>query len=95
MNHTIKAPVFPESITEGTIATWHIGVGDQCARDQLLVDIETDKIVLEIVAPADGVLQSIAKEAGSTVASEEAIGVFVEQAISTDAAYPHNRYPSS
>ena len=50
----IKAPTFPESITEGTIAVWHKAAGEPIKRDDLLVDIETDKVVLEVVAPADG-----------------------------------------
>ena len=50
----IKAPTFPESVQEGTLATWHKHVGDSVTRDELLVDIETDKVVLEVVAPANG-----------------------------------------
>ena len=52
----IKAPTFPESVQEGSLATWHKKVGDTVARDELLVDIETDKVVLEVVAPVAGVL---------------------------------------
>ena len=50
----IKAPQFPESIADGEIAAWHVSVGESVRRDQVLVDIETDKVVLEGVAPADG-----------------------------------------
>ena len=50
----IKAPVFPESINDGEVATWHVEPGERVSRDQVLVDIETDKVVLEVVAPADG-----------------------------------------
>lgn len=57
----IKAPTFPESVQDGTIATWHKEVGDTVSRDDLLVEIETDKVVLEVVAPADGVLSEIVK----------------------------------
>ena len=46
----IKAPTFPESVQEGTLATWHKNVGDSVTRDELIVDIETDKVVLEVVA---------------------------------------------
>src|SRR5690625_6177812 len=52
----IKAPTFPESIQDGTIATWHKKAGDTVSRDELLVDIETDKVVLEVVSPTDGTL---------------------------------------
>ena len=72
----IKAPTFPESITEGTVAVWHKRPGEAVARDDLLVDIETDKVVLEIVAPADGVLQSILKDEGEVVDSDEVIAQF-------------------
>jgi 2-oxoglutarate dehydrogenase E2 component (dihydrolipoamide succinyltransferase) len=72
----IKAPVFPESVAEGTVATWHKQPGQACARDELIVDIETDKVVLEIVAPADGVIEEILKNDGDTVESGEVIGRF-------------------
>ena len=57
----IKAPTFPESVQEGTIATWHKQVGDTVARDDLLVDIETDKVVLEVVAPSAGAIIELLK----------------------------------
>ena len=72
----IKAPVFPESISEGTVAVWHKRPGDQVARDDLLVDIETDKVVLEVVAPANGALTEILKDEGEIVESEEVIARF-------------------
>lgn len=72
----IKAPVFPESIADGTVATWHKQPGEACQRDELLVDIETDKVVLEIVAPADGVLETVLKAEGDTILSEEVIASF-------------------
>lgn len=80
MSTEIKAPVFPESVAEGTVATWHKKPGEACARDELIVDIETDKVVLEVVAPADGVIEEILKEEGDTVASGEVIGKFKEGA---------------
>ena len=76
MSTEIKAPVFPESVADGEIATWHKQAGDTVLRDELLVDIETDKVVLEVVAPADGVLSEILKEAGDIVLSGELIGQF-------------------
>lgn len=76
MSIEIKAPPFPESVADGTIATWHRKVGEACQRDDLLVDIETDKVVLEVVAPADGVLTSIIKGEGDVVLSEELLAEF-------------------
>ena len=76
MSIEIKAPVFPESVADGTIATWHKKVGEQVSRDEVICDIETDKVVLEVVAPADGVLSSIAKNEGDTVLSAEVIAQF-------------------
>ena len=76
----IKAPTFPESVADGTIATWHKQPGEQVSRDELIVDIETDKVVLEVVAPNDGVIEKIVKGEGDTVLSGEVIGVFAEGA---------------
>ncbi|MGO0307749.1 2-oxoglutarate dehydrogenase complex dihydrolipoyllysine-residue succinyltransferase [Endozoicomonas acroporae] len=76
----IKAPTFPESVADGTVATWHKQPGEQCHRDELLVDIETDKVVLEVVAPADGVLSEIIKPEGEVVLSSEVVGIFQEGA---------------
>ncbi|MFL1485026.1 2-oxoglutarate dehydrogenase complex dihydrolipoyllysine-residue succinyltransferase [Marinobacter sp. LN3S78] len=76
MSTEIKAPVFPESVAEGTVATWHKKPGEACERDELIVDIETDKVVLEVVAPADGVIEEIVKDEGDTVESGEVIGKF-------------------
>ena len=72
----IKAPQFPESIADGEVATWHLSVGESARRDQILVDIETDKVVLEVVAPADGTLTAIHKAEGDTVLTEEVLGEF-------------------
>ena len=80
MSTEIKAPVFPESVAEGTVATWHKKPGEACARDELIVDIETDKVVLEVVAPADGVIEKILKDEGETVESGEVVGHFKEGA---------------
>ncbi|MBN4053333.1 2-oxoglutarate dehydrogenase complex dihydrolipoyllysine-residue succinyltransferase [Haliea sp. AH-315-K21] len=72
----IKAPTLPESVPDGTIATWYKQEGDAVARDELLVDIETDKVLLEVVAPANGVLQSINKAEGDTIVSNELLALF-------------------
>lgn len=79
----IKAPVFPESVQDGTIVEWHVAEGDQVARDQLLAEIETDKVVLEVVAPDDGVIVSITKGVDSTVLSAEIIATFEAGATAT------------
>ncbi|EWH12304.1 2-oxoglutarate dehydrogenase, E2 subunit, dihydrolipoamide succinyltransferase [Catenovulum agarivorans DS-2] len=70
----IKVPVLPESVADATIATWHAQPGDAVKRDQNLVDIETDKVVLEVVAPEDGVLSEILEQEGATVLGEQVIG---------------------
>jgi 2-oxoglutarate dehydrogenase E2 component (dihydrolipoamide succinyltransferase) len=71
MSIEIKAPTFPESVQEGTVAAWHKQAGDAVERDELLVDIETDKVVLEVVAPNDGVLKEVLKQEGDVVQSNE------------------------
>ncbi len=76
MSIDIKAPTFPESVADGTVATWHKQPGEACSADELIVDIETDKVVLEVVAPADGVIKEIVKGEGDTVLSEEVIALF-------------------
>ncbi len=73
MTIEIKAPTLPESVPDGTIATWHKKAGDAVKRDELLVDIETDKVVIEVVSPADGILQKILKNTGDTIVSNELI----------------------
>ncbi|MBT6207583.1 MAG: 2-oxoglutarate dehydrogenase complex dihydrolipoyllysine-residue succinyltransferase [Francisellaceae bacterium] len=80
MSIDIKVPVLPESVQDATIAAWHKQAGHFVARDENLVDIETDKVVLEVVAPADGVLETITRGEGETVIAEEVIGVFKEGA---------------
>lgn len=72
----IKAPVFPESVADGTIVEWHVSEGDQVNRDDILAEIETDKVVLEVVAPDDGVVTKIVKQVDDTVLSDEVIGEF-------------------
>jgi 2-oxoglutarate dehydrogenase E2 component (dihydrolipoamide succinyltransferase) len=69
----IKAPTFPESVQEGTLATWHKNVGDRVTRDELIVDIETDKVVLEVVAPATGTITEVLKAEDDIVLSNEVI----------------------
>ena len=70
----IKAPAFPESVADGTVATWHKKPGEAVKRDELIVDIETDKVVMEVLAEADGVVGEIIKGEGETVLSGEVLG---------------------
>ena len=81
MSIEVKVPVLPESVSDATIATWHKKPGDAVKRDENLVDLETDKVVLEVPAPADGVLKEIRHDAGDTVNSEDVIGVLEEGAV--------------
>lgn len=86
MSIEIKAPTFPESVADGTVATWHKKPGEAVKRDELIVDIETDKVVLEVVAPADGSIAEIVKGEGETVLSNEVIARFVEGAVAAQPA---------
>ena len=85
MSIEVKTPTFAESISEGTVAVWHKQVGDPVKRDDVLVDIETDKVVIEIFAPADGVLIEILKEEGEVVESEDPLAL-LEEGVVADVA---------
>ncbi|MFJ3077478.1 2-oxoglutarate dehydrogenase complex dihydrolipoyllysine-residue succinyltransferase [Pseudomonas sp. NPDC087029] len=93
----IKAPTFPESVADGTVATWHKKPGEAVKRDELIVDIETDKVVLEVLATADGVLGDIVKGEGETVLSDEVLGSIVEggAAAAAPAAAPAAAAPAA
>jgi 2-oxoglutarate dehydrogenase E2 component (dihydrolipoamide succinyltransferase) len=80
MSIEVKVPVLPESVSDATIATWHKQPGDAVKRDENLVDLETDKVVLEVPAPADGVLKEIRHQAGDTVNSQDVIAILEEGA---------------
>ncbi len=77
----IKVPVLPESVTEGTLGEWHKQVGDMVKQDDIIVDLETDKVVLEIVATASGVLTSIDIEEGTTVTNNQILGKIDTEAV--------------
>jgi len=79
----IKAPTYPESVQEGTLATWYKHAGDSVSRDELIVDIETDKVVLEVVAPASGILAEVFKAEGDIVLSNELLARIEEGAAET------------
>jgi 2-oxoglutarate dehydrogenase E2 component (dihydrolipoamide succinyltransferase) len=80
MTTEVKVPQLPESVREATLVDWHKQVGDAVKRDENLVDLETDKVVLEVPAPADGVLKEIKQEDGATVGSDDLIAVLEEGA---------------
>ncbi|WDC61633.1 2-oxoglutarate dehydrogenase complex dihydrolipoyllysine-residue succinyltransferase [Pseudomonas aeruginosa] len=82
----IKAPTFPESVADGTVATWHKKPGEAVKRDELIVDIETDKVVIEVLAEADGVLAEIIKNEGDTVLSNGLLGKLNEGGAAAPAA---------
>lgn len=85
MTTEIKVPVLPESVADATVATWHVQVGEKFSRDQVLVDIETDKVVLEVPATCDGVLTDISQVEGATVLGDQVIGIYSEGASAASA----------
>jgi len=88
MSIEVKVPVLPESVAEATLVNWHKKVGDAVSRDENLVDVETDKVVLELPAPAAGVLTEIRKPDGATVVAQEVIAVIDPAAPGAAAAPP-------
>jgi 2-oxoglutarate dehydrogenase E2 component (dihydrolipoamide succinyltransferase) len=84
----IKVPVLPESVADATIATWHVKTGEAISRDQVLVDIETDKVVLEVRAQSDGVMGEILHAEGATVLASQVIGHEVSGAAAAAAPAP-------
>tara|TARA_B100000963_G_scaffold322677_1_gene306901 strand:+ start:3131 stop:4342 length:1212 start_codon:yes stop_codon:yes gene_type:complete len=78
MSIEIKAPTFPESVADGTIANWLKKEGENVNQDEVIAEIETDKVVLEVLAQSDGVISKILKSEGETVSSSEIIGEFEE-----------------
>src|SRR5271167_4464070 len=83
----VKVPVLPESVAEATLVNWHKKVGDAVSRDENLVDVETDKVVLELPAPMAGTLTEIRKPDGATVVAQEVIAV-IDPAAQAAAAPP-------
>ncbi len=91
MSIEVKVPVLPESVSDATIASWHRQPGESISRDENLVDLETDKVILEVPAPVSGVLKEIIKDTGATVTSNELLAIIeegevVDTAASDDAA---------
>src|SRR5512134_1795206 len=81
MRVEVKVPQLPESVAEATLVSWHKKPGEPVRRDENLIDIETDKVVLELPSPSDGVLVEVVKADGSIVRADEVIAV-----LDTDAA---------
>lgn len=78
MSIEVKVPVLPESVADATVAAWHKKVGDKVTRDENLLDLETDKVVLEVPAPADGILAEIKFQEGDTVQSGQLLAKIKE-----------------
>jgi 2-oxoglutarate dehydrogenase E2 component (dihydrolipoamide succinyltransferase) len=76
----VKVPVLSESVADATLVSWHKNIGDFVRRDESLVDLETDKVVLEVVAPKDGVLKNIRRQEGDLVMSDEVIATIDSEA---------------
>ncbi|MCP4008280.1 MAG: 2-oxoglutarate dehydrogenase complex dihydrolipoyllysine-residue succinyltransferase [Proteobacteria bacterium] len=81
MSTEIKVPALPESVADATVLQWHKSPGEAVKRDENLVDLETDKVVLEVPAPADGILEGITAKSGDLVTDNDVLGLFSEQAI--------------
>ncbi len=95
MSLEVKVPVLPESVADATIASWHKKVGDSVKRDENLVDLETDKVVLEVPAPADGVIKQIIKNEGDTVTSQEILAIIEEGAVAAAPAAAEKQAPAA
>ncbi|MHC9085236.1 dihydrolipoyllysine-residue succinyltransferase [Luteimonas sp. RIT-PG2_3] len=91
----IKVPVLPESVSDATIATWHKKPGDAVKRDENIVDLETDKVVLEVPSTVDGVLKEIRFEEGATVNSQQVIAVIEEGAAAAAAPAEKAQEPAA
>ena len=77
MTVKIKSPTYPESVADGTISSWVKKEGEAVSQDEVIAEIETDKVVLEVLAPSDGKISKIHKNEGDTVLSAELIGEFI------------------
>lgn len=93
MTIDVKVPSFPESVADGSVIAWHKKPGDQVTRDEVLAEIETDKVVFEVPAPEDGVLSEIIENEGATVLSQQLLarieaGAVAATSPATEAAAP-------
>ena len=94
MRIEVKVPQLPESVTEATLVNWHKKAGEPVKRDENLIDVETDKVVLELPAPGDGILIEITREDGATVTSNDVIGVIDTDAKGTQPAAAQSAAPA-
>lgn len=96
-SYNIKVPVLPESVADATVISWYKHVGDRVERDEPIVDIETDKVVLEVPSPVSGVLQEITEHDGATVVGEQLLGLINEtaDAVGSQTAEVHTSEPQS
>ncbi len=90
----VKVPQLPESITNAAVATWHKKVGDSVSRDENIVDLETDKVMLEVPSPVDGVIKAIHVETGATVEAQAILAVIEEGATKAQEAKPAPAAPA-
>jgi len=88
MSIEVKVPILPESVADAIVATWHKQVGDAVSVDENLVDIETEKVVLEVPATVDGVIKEIRAEEGATVGEQDVIAIIEEGAAAATAPAP-------
>jgi 2-oxoglutarate dehydrogenase E2 component (dihydrolipoamide succinyltransferase) len=89
----VRVPTLPESVTDATVLTWHKRPGDPVSRDENLLDLETDKVVLEVPSPIDGVLTEIKAEEGAVVTSDDILAILTEGAVA--AAAPATNEPAA
>jgi 2-oxoglutarate dehydrogenase E2 component (dihydrolipoamide succinyltransferase) len=102
MTIELKVPTLPESVADATVAKWHKKAGDAVKRDETILELETDKVMLEVPSPQDGVLEKILKEEGSTVTAKEVLGILAagssakaEQPVATSKSATAKEEPSS
>src|SRR5579872_1569004 len=75
MSIEVKVPMLPESVADATISTWHKKAGDPVSRNENLMDLETDKVMLEVPSPADGILKEILKPSGEVVQANQVVAI--------------------
>src|SRR5687767_12748600 len=88
MSIEVRVPQLPESVADATLVSWHKKPGDAVNRDENLVDLETDKVVLEVPAPSAGVIKELAVQDGATVISGQLLAILEEGAVSSDKSAP-------
>jgi len=95
MSTEVKVPVLPESVADATVAAWHKQPGDSVHRDENLLDLETDKVVLEVPSPVDGVVKKIVRDSGETVISGELLGLIEEGEVEEQETESSEAVPAS